>query len=172
MIRQSGKAVPQFDFARLVLNLALSPPPPPTTRLPRWLDKVDSLGDPNYIPEIEDILHTRRRHGGIANNEFRSNGREASVYDIGGMRGERRRWIHLFEEVHTVIFSVALSEYDLVLLEDGQTVPGSSSFSFDYYPKYFTHFIEPLARIYRSVSEGPQPEPSEGHAYHSHVYQD
>jgi len=85
------KLFPQFDFARLVLNLALSPPPPPTTRLPRWLDKVDSLGDPNYIPEIEDILHTRRREGGIGSDEFRCNGREASVFDVGERRGERRR---------------------------------------------------------------------------------
>ena len=138
LTRQSGKAVPQFDFARLVLNLALSPPPPPTTRLPRWLDKVDSLGDPNYIPEIEDILHTRRRHGGIANNEFRSNGREASVYDVGERRGERRRWIHLFEEVHTVIFSVALSEYDLMLVEDNYKVTAPASFcSLDYCPRIF-----------------------------------
>ena len=99
---------------------------------------MDSLGDPNYIPEIEDILHTRRREGGIGSDEFRCNGREASVYDVGERRGERRRWIHLFEEVHTVIFSVALSEYDLMLVEDNYKVTAPASFcSLDYCPRIF-----------------------------------
>ena len=36
----------------------------------------------------------------------------------GGQRSERNKWIHCFDAVTSVIFCVALSEYDQVLLED------------------------------------------------------
>ena len=37
---------------------------------------------------------------------------------MGGQRSERKKWIHCFEDVTSIIFLVALSEYDLVLVED------------------------------------------------------
>jgi len=40
------------------------------------------------------------------------------VFDVGGQRSERRKWIHCFEGVTAIMFCVALSEYDLVLRED------------------------------------------------------
>lgn len=40
------------------------------------------------------------------------------LYDVGGQRNERRKWIHCFDEVTAVIFVVALSEYDQGLFED------------------------------------------------------
>ena len=40
------------------------------------------------------------------------------MFDVGGQRSERRKWIHCFEGVTAILFCVALSEYDLVLRED------------------------------------------------------
>jgi guanine nucleotide-binding protein subunit alpha len=40
-----------------------------------------------------------------------------SMFDVGGQRSERKKWIHCFESVTSIIFCVALSEYDQVLLE-------------------------------------------------------
>ncbi|NWS50690.1 GNA14 protein, partial [Probosciger aterrimus] len=37
------------------------------------------------------------------------------MVDVGGQRSERRKWIHCFESVISIIFLVALSEYDQVL---------------------------------------------------------
>jgi hypothetical protein len=37
--------------------------------------------------------------------------------DVGGQRSERRKWIHCFENVTSIMFLVALSEYDQVLVE-------------------------------------------------------
>jgi hypothetical protein len=37
---------------------------------------------------------------------------------LGGQRSERKKWIHCFENVTSIIFCVALSEYDQVLLEE------------------------------------------------------
>ena len=38
------------------------------------------------------------------------------VFDVGGQRSERKKWIHCFEDVTAIIFIVALSEYDQVNL--------------------------------------------------------
>uniref|UniRef100_A0A1A8GB17 Guanine nucleotide binding protein (G protein), q polypeptide n=1 Tax=Nothobranchius korthausae TaxID=1143690 RepID=A0A1A8GB17_9TELE len=39
------------------------------------------------------------------------------MVDVGGQRSERRKWIHCFEKVTSIMFLVALSEYDQVLAE-------------------------------------------------------
>ena len=39
------------------------------------------------------------------------------MVDVGGQRSERRKWIHSFENVTSIIFLVAISEYDQKLLE-------------------------------------------------------
>ena len=45
-----------------------------------------------------------------------------SMFDVGGQRSERKKWIHCFENVTSIIFCVALSEYDQVLLEESNQV--------------------------------------------------
>jgi hypothetical protein len=40
------------------------------------------------------------------------------MYDVGGQRNERKKWIHCFDDVTAVIFVASLSEYDQVLYED------------------------------------------------------
>ena len=44
------------------------------------------------------------------------------MIDVGGQRSERKKWLHCFEGVSSIIFFVALSEYDLVLIEDNKKV--------------------------------------------------
>lgn len=44
------------------------------------------------------------------------------MFDVGGQRSERKKWIHCFENVTSIIFCVALSEYDQVLLEENSQV--------------------------------------------------
>ena len=39
------------------------------------------------------------------------------MVDVGGQRSERRKWIHCFENVTSVMFLVAISEYDQTLVE-------------------------------------------------------
>lgn len=46
----------------------------------------------------------------------------ARLFDVGGQRSERKKWIHCFEDVTAIIFCVAMSEYDQVLHEDETTV--------------------------------------------------
>lgn len=47
------------------------------------------------------------------------------MVDVGGQRSERRKWIHCFEKVTSILFLVALSEYDEVLAESTNEVKQS-----------------------------------------------
>ena len=44
------------------------------------------------------------------------------IVDVGGVRSERRKWIHGFDDVKAVLFVAVLSGYDMTLNEDGTTV--------------------------------------------------
>ncbi len=52
------------------------------------------------------------------------------MVDVGGQRSERRKWIHCFESVTSIIFLVALSEYDQVLFESKDEVRLSNSYCY------------------------------------------
>lgn len=44
------------------------------------------------------------------------------MVDVGGQRSERRKWIHCFDNVTSLIFLAAVSEYDQVLYESENDV--------------------------------------------------
>lgn len=52
------------------------------------------------------------------------------MVDVGGQRSERRKWIHCFENVTSIMFLVALSEYDQVLVESDNEVSFSKANNF------------------------------------------
>lgn len=56
------------------------------------------------------------------------------MFDVGGQRSERKKWIHCFEGVTCIIFCAALSAYDMVLVEDDEVVSGLCTKSFDSSP--------------------------------------
>jgi len=40
------------------------------------------------------------------------------VYDVGGQRGERKKWIQVFDSVVAILFLADCSSYDQTLRED------------------------------------------------------
>jgi guanine nucleotide-binding protein subunit alpha len=54
------------------------------------------------------------------------------MFDVGGQRSERKKWIHCFENVTSIIFCVALSEYDQTLLEESNQVRQTASSTMRY----------------------------------------
>jgi len=86
-----------------------------------FLDKIDQLCSPGYIPTEKDILRCRAPTTGIVQHEFSMDGTQFKMYDVGGQRNERKKWIHCFEHVTAVLFVAAINEYDMRLYEDGNT---------------------------------------------------
>ncbi|XP_021890726.1 guanine nucleotide-binding protein alpha-1 subunit [Carica papaya] len=72
----------------------------------------------------EDVLYARVRTTGVVEIQFspvgenKKSGEVYRLFDVGGQRNERRKWIHLFEGVTAVIFCAAISEYDQIIFED------------------------------------------------------
>ena len=40
------------------------------------------------------------------------------VFDVGGQKSQRKKWIHCFDNFHAILFVAAMSDFDQVLLED------------------------------------------------------
>ncbi|XWS26487.1 hypothetical protein CRYUN_Cryun26dG0036300 [Craigia yunnanensis] len=91
-----------------------------------FMENLQRLSDANYIPSKEDVLYARVRTTGVVEIQFspvgenKKSGEVYRLFDVGGQRNERRKWIHLFEGVTAVIFCAAISEYDQTLFEDEQ----------------------------------------------------
>jgi len=60
----------------------------------------------------------RVRTTGIVSTEFLVDDVKFQMFDVGGQRNERKKWIHCFENVTAVLFVAAISEYDQALFED------------------------------------------------------
>nr|AKI33347.1 Gq-alpha [Doryteuthis pealeii] len=82
-----------------------------------YLDDVERIHEPGYIPTLQDILRVRVPTTGIIEYPFDLDSIIFRMVDVGGQRSERRKWIHCFENVTSIMFLVALSEYDQVLVE-------------------------------------------------------
>ncbi|XP_060537105.1 G protein alpha i subunit [Cylas formicarius] len=83
-----------------------------------YLNALDRISQKNYIPSQQDVLRTRVKTTGIVETHFSFKNLHFKMFDVGGQRSERKKWIHCFEGVTAIIFCVALSGYDLVLAED------------------------------------------------------
>uniref|UniRef100_A0A4W6DZT5 Guanine nucleotide-binding protein subunit alpha n=1 Tax=Lates calcarifer TaxID=8187 RepID=A0A4W6DZT5_LATCA len=82
-----------------------------------YLSDLDRIADPNYLPTQQDVLRVRIPTTGIIEYPFDLQSIIFRMVDVGGQRSERRKWIHCFENVTSIMFLVALSEYDQVLVE-------------------------------------------------------
>lgn len=83
---------------------------------------MDRISSPFYVPTEQDVLRTRIKTTGIVETNFIYKNLNIKMMDVGGQRSERKKWIHCFEDVTAIIFCVALSEYDLFLIEDENMV--------------------------------------------------
>lgn len=86
-----------------------------------FMERLPILRLEDYIPTIEDALRSRKVTRGIV--EYRTEvARVPFLFvDVGGQRHYRQKWVLCFENVTTVLFFVATSEYDEVLAEDRET---------------------------------------------------
>jgi guanine nucleotide-binding protein G(i) subunit alpha len=88
------------------------------TALKYYLTEIDRISSPGWVPTDADILRSRVRTTGIQEETYIIDKVEFAMFDVGGQRNERKKWIHCFDQVTAVIFVAAISEYDQVLYED------------------------------------------------------
>ncbi|KAG9002240.1 guanine nucleotide-binding protein subunit alpha [Tulasnella sp. JGI-2019a] len=83
-----------------------------------YFNSLDRIGAPGYLPTDQDILRSRVKTTGITETSFQIGELTYKIFDVGGQRSERKKWIHCFENVTALVFLVSLSEYDQMLYED------------------------------------------------------
>ncbi|NXT42324.1 GNAQ protein, partial [Pelecanoides urinatrix] len=93
-----------------------------------YLNDLDRIADSTYLPTQQDVLRVRVPTTGIIEYPFDLQSVIFRMVDVGGQRSERRKWIHCFENVTSIMFLVALSEYDQVLVESDNEVKSKALF--------------------------------------------
>lgn len=83
-----------------------------------YFDAIERISSPDYSPTDQDVLRSRVKTTGITETKFQVLDLVYRMFDVGGQRSERKKWIHCFENVTAIIFLVAISAYDQVLVED------------------------------------------------------
>lgn len=83
-----------------------------------FLDRVNEIKKPDYMPSDQDILRCRVLTSGIYETIFTVERVRFHMFDVGGQREERRKWIQCFNDVTAIIFVTACSGFNLVLIED------------------------------------------------------
>ena len=86
-----------------------------------FFNDIERISGDGYIPTEQDMLQSRVRTSGIITETYEIDSKIFEMYDVGGQRNERKKWIHCFENVTAVIFVAALSEYNQKLFEDTAT---------------------------------------------------
>lgn len=87
-----------------------------------YFNAIERMAAPGYMPTDQDILRSRVKTTGITETTFKVGELTYKLFDVGGQRSERKKWIHCFENVTALVFLVSLSEYDQMLYEDESVV--------------------------------------------------
>ena len=83
-----------------------------------YLDEIERIAENGYVPTEEDTIMTRVRTTGMVTSDIKDGPFTYQIVDVGGQRSERRKWIHYFDDVRSIIFLEGLSGYNQVLFED------------------------------------------------------
>lgn len=86
-----------------------------------FFNKLDKLSQPDYLPDEADVLRSRIKTTGLTEIMFNYGNLDFKMFDVGGQRNERRKWIHCFQNCTGIIFVTSLSEYDQKCYEDDTT---------------------------------------------------
>ena len=83
-----------------------------------FMKNLDRICGSGYEPTDQDVLRSRVKTTGVSKIEFTFKKVQFRMFDVGGQRSERKKWIHCFDNVTAILFVVSIAEYDQVLEED------------------------------------------------------
>merc|ERR1719189_2152628 len=83
-------------------------------------NNVRRVAKPDFVPNDQDILLVRYRTTGVIEQKFEMKKNQFHVFDVGGQKSERKKWINCFDSVTAVIFVASMSCYDEVMFEDNE----------------------------------------------------
>ena len=88
-----------------------------------FFDRVDEIRKRDYTPTDQDILRCRVLTTEITETKFTIGTKPGKMvtfhmFDVGGQRDQRRKWIQCFNDVTAIMFVVSCSSYDIALRED------------------------------------------------------
>ncbi|XP_013397549.1 guanine nucleotide-binding protein G(s) subunit alpha [Lingula anatina] len=88
-----------------------------------FMDRLGEIRKRTYVPSDQDILRCRVMTNSINEIDFDVLEHGAtipfSVFDVGGQKGERRKWIQVFSDsVTAILYVVDVSSFDVKLRED------------------------------------------------------
>ncbi|KAI7787480.1 uncharacterized protein LA080_015701 [Diaporthe eres] len=86
--------------------------------LSHFASHIRRLIAPGYVPSQEDILRSRVKATGVTETSFDLYDAILRVCNVGGARGERKKWIQTFENVDSIVFTVDASAYCRKLFEN------------------------------------------------------
>eukprot|EP00732_Lithocolla_globosa_P004909 Lithocolla_globosa_v1_NODE_4750_length_1375_cov_7.400000.p1 type:complete len:376 gc:universal NODE_4750_length_1375_cov_7.400000:1186-59(-) len=78
---------------------------------------------PDYHPTELDVCTLPVRTTGIIERQFSKecSSTRVRVVDVGGQRSERRKWIHCYDQVNTMVYFASLTDFTQTLFEDDST---------------------------------------------------
>lgn len=84
-------------------------------------DNLERISKIDYVPTDQDVLHARKATKNITEFCISIQGIPFRFVDVGGQRSQRQKWFKCFDSVTSILFFVASSEFDQVLVEDKET---------------------------------------------------
>jgi len=86
-----------------------------------FMQALDRVAQPDYVPTLQDILFCRKTTKGVIEFRIEIDRVPFLFVDVGGQRTQRQKWFQCFNSVTSILFMASSSEYDQVLLEDRRT---------------------------------------------------
>ncbi len=86
-----------------------------------FFDRASVFRDKKYTLNDQDILRLRVLTTGIVETKFITHGINFHIFDVGGQRDQRKKWIQCFDDVTAIIFIADLSSFNRTLAEDNKT---------------------------------------------------
>ncbi|KAI9199721.1 guanine nucleotide-binding protein alpha-1 subunit [Polychytrium aggregatum] len=86
-----------------------------------FMESIDRVCDTAFKPTPDDILRARIMTTTVTENKFNIGGIQYRIYDVGGQRNQRKKWIPYFDDARAIIYMAAVGSYDQVISEDRET---------------------------------------------------